>query len=113
MIVLRAQVLLKLHGLTQENYLKMKKFLLQVLFKSSTTQARSSFVNKHTERKFTAKFILKIQSNMSIDMCVFFKVSHGSENLLFNILYLENISFLKLMTVRVNSSTCIKLILRQ
>jgi hypothetical protein len=93
MIVLRVQVLLKLHGLTHESYFKMKKFLLQVLFKSSIVQARSSIVNNHTERKFTVKFILKTQSNMSIDVCVIFKVSHGSENLPFNILYLENTFF--------------------
>jgi hypothetical protein len=94
MIALRVQVLLKLHGLTQESYFKMKKFLLQVLFKSSTVQAHSSTTNKHTKRKFTVKFILKTQSDMSIDMCVFFKVSHGSENLPFNIIYLENTFFL-------------------
>jgi hypothetical protein len=65
MILLRVHVLLKLHGLTEESYFKMNKSLLQVLFKSSIVQARSSIVNKHTERKFTVKFILKAQRDMS------------------------------------------------
>jgi hypothetical protein len=74
MIVLRVQVLLKLHALTRESYFKITIFLFQILFMSSIVQARNTIVNLDTERKFTVKFILKTQSDMSVDVCIFYSI---------------------------------------